>query len=948
MKRISVGGALLGAGHGGGTTFAPLVINYESQRFILLPSEKRIVGLAYRTGKPVATLQTEARICSVVKHGNIVLAGCHDGTVREFASEDFKTTTKQQVNAVVQPRRIYSIAKEKYSVAHLTAVASDTVSAAGRSDIGVILYALLVSNKVKKGSFSSSLVRVLVPSGNEETEDLHVDLQILDTFKFAPESTKSEKIPFSLSVVTTPQRSNSYYQNPAHVKSDSVFIVLASPISLTVYYDPLAKTLKLEKSRKYSDLLKAVSLDDMIPLKDPLSCLQISPNNTDIVCGHVSGMIRALNNVLSITQEYCLTLHGSPAAQARGRKDKSHPARQTLIRKVHWHAHPVASMTYDDCSSGSDAMLYSGGEESVLLTWQLARGIYRPSNKLPRIALGGILHILYISGQSSGPRGEPDSILVYCSDNSLQLFQSHNYKLIWKVQGLATSRERPAVLSPHIPTMVADRRKAASHDTIIISGLSGAPGHIHWYDPEKQCVMNSLEVVPFNRVSRTEASDTPMPSPTITHAAWSQSGSDLVTVDIVPTENWNIGSQLETDTDATYGAVSTIRFWSAVPGRKLKPYEVVAAMTYPHGNSNRVSAVALSEDGQYACTVSNDEKAFRLWRRGYHCRLGHRKRGKGKSFTESERSEWVCRCKVSTPSGYSNFGTGKSAVAFSADASVLAIAFGGTVTMWDHNEVTLLASLRHGDNDGAGEVHSVQFLDTNRLSDVLLIKSSTSVALRSPYGNRGPSGFGWNWTVPHYLEKNVRVSCAEFLPSDNLVAIALYSEGKKESRILLVDALSGKSCETLLDASPIIDNISGEVHSMASTGRSVRNRDWIGEKSTAICLYVLTDRGEMIAFDNTESKSEVSSSDAFVVDSTPEIPTLPLLSSSEDPATKKRKLSVFEISDLEESPATTLSLEHFGGIIEEGVVVPTAELPLLRGAFSRAFVSRHLQRREGE
>lgn len=939
MNQTCVGGPLLGARQDGGT-FAPLVTNHKAQRFILLPSEKRISVLAYKTGRLVATLQTDARISSVVSHDDVVLAGCDDGALREFASEDLVT---RQVNAVIEPRRIYRIAKDKFSVVHLTAVASTTVLEAGRGDISVVLYALLVTKKPKQASF---LVRVLMPKGNEEAGgDLEIDLTdkekdfigTIDTFKFTSEEKyESRKVrPFSLSVVTAPTGVVSYYQNPSHNRG-SVFVVLAGPTSLTVYYDPLGETMNLERPGQYYNQVKMVCLGNTIPPKDPLSCCQIAPNGTDLVCGHDSGMIRVLNNVLSLSQEFCLTVLAT-CTRAKGQKDKSHPSKQTLIRKVHWHAHPVASMAYD-CSGGSDAILYSGGEESVLLTWQLARGFYRPANTLPRIGLGGILHILYTSGQSTGQRGEPGSILVYCSDNSLQLFQPHNYNLIWKLQGLAASGKHTLILPSHVPTMIADQRREASKDTILMSGLPGAPGYIHWYDPKKQCVVNALEVAPFNRVSRTEADDTPMPSPTITHAVWSQSGGDLVTVDIV-------GSQLGTDSDTAYGAVSTLKFWSAVSGGKSKPYEIVAAMTHPHGSNNKVSAVALSADGQYACTVSNDEKAFRLWRRATQ---DQSRRDERKSYPESERSEWTCRCKVTTPSGYSNFCTGKSAAAFSTGGSVLAIAFGGTVAMWNHHDVTLLTSLRHGDDEN-GEVQSVQFLDTNRLADVLLIQSSASVALRSPYGNRGPAGFGWNWTLLKSLEKNVRVSCAEFLPFDELVAIALYSEKKKESRILLVDSFSGKTCRTLHDALPVMDHIKGEVHSMVSARKRDRNGDWTGdgERPTALCLYVLTDNGEMIALDNTESKLEAPTSNAFVADDAPKIPTLPLLSSSEGPSKRKRKLSVLEVSDLEAAPSNSLSLEHFGGILDadEAEVVPTTELPLLRGAFCRIFVSRHLQRR---
>ena len=74
----------------------------------------------------------------------------------------------------------------------------------------------------------------------------------------------------------------------------------------------------------------------------------------------------------------------------------------------------------------------------------------------------------------------------------------------------------------------------------------------------------SLEVAPFNRISRTEQDETPMPAPSIVNHALSVSGNDLITVDEVLTENASVGAHLQPRKkhDNDYGIVSTIRFWS--------------------------------------------------------------------------------------------------------------------------------------------------------------------------------------------------------------------------------------------------------------------------------------------------------------------------------------------------------------------------------------------------
>lgn len=58
-------------------------------------------------------------------------------------------------------------------------------------------------------------------------------------------------------------------------------------------------------------------------------------------------------------------------------------------------------------NSNEPQMLYSGGIESCLVTWQLAGGSSRPSDIIPHVAMGGILHIV-TSCMSSGGR-----VLVY-------------------------------------------------------------------------------------------------------------------------------------------------------------------------------------------------------------------------------------------------------------------------------------------------------------------------------------------------------------------------------------------------------------------------------------------------------------------------------------------------------------------------------------------------------
>jgi NET1-associated nuclear protein 1 (U3 small nucleolar RNA-associated protein 17) len=839
------------------------------ERFLVLPNTRHVHILALRTGKLVAKLiagDESVRFRSVVDQQNLVLAGSDNGKLLEYSIENVT------LNVEIPPQRVIQFAKGKYSVEQLV-IGHDKVT----------LYAILVSNKQTKGKITTKIVSLAMDElRTMQNLDVTDKLQVVDSFKSDIPSSENWSY---LSVESSPSVSMQKVE----------FLVFANSTSLKLYSDQIEHQ---DKDKKY------ISFDNLIPAKDPLSCCQVAPNGADIACGHKSGAIRVFYNVLGLATEYI-------QQQKLGLSKRKHPAHNVIVRKIHWHAHPVASVAYD---SSGESMLYSGGEESVLVTWQLALGSYKPAHVLPRIAFRGISQLLYVRGGQA--TGEDDSLIVMCGDNSVQCFEPHNHHLIWKLQGLAAIGEQIAILPLHRPTMIVNPR-SSTHDNLILSGLPGAPGYIHWYDPKEKCVVKALEVAPFNRVSRTEKHDSPMPSPIISHAVWSHSGSDMITVDIVPTENACVGKSIQTKMGAIYGSVTTLRFWSVSPKDASAPYELTAAMAHPHGTGNLVSALCMSTNGLYACTVSSDENAFRIWSRTDPDRQEQHRL----VSTSARLMEWTCRCKVTIPSGYSNHKTGSYAADFSSDDSVLAIAFGNMLTLWDHHELTLLSSIWHDDTNKKEGIHSVQFLTSTNLYDSLLLKSSAIVSLHSPYGDRGPADSGWTF-IPDDPLNEWSISCAEFLPLNEIVAIALHNRKNKKSRIVFVDALSGA-------VTNVVDDIDGAVSAFASIERKVANANKNESliRPCDFCLYVLTSTGELLAIDDVREKKKV-----FIPDNVQAIGVAPTLSFFKNDTTKKRKISVLDIrSEIEQRQES----EIIASLDSETTI------PLLR-SFSGAFLGRHL------
>ena len=929
---------------------------------------------------------------------HVVLVGCNDGTLREFSLLVLlptarklrkKYTTSGECGSwelpghCFGPRRVFQVSKH-HPLKHITAPAC-TIPA----EYGLLLYTLTEDHsssdtkeegkgdnekgKHKKKDISATMIRVLLPPyfGDSLMEDKDTINLIADKEDSPRVATidiisckdgKDKKgnafsnLPFHLDAVVRARTQDLLSPSHESLFQQTVFVVVARSTSIMVYCEQLSD-IGLEETSKQKRKFAPVSFS--VSSKNRLCSISVSTNKNDIACGHMKGDIVIKGNLLALVEEYISAQvkyekqRGSSGKDGSGsaplvRSKPKHPSNAVIDANVHWHAHPVTSLCYDRTSPASDPILYSGGNESVLVTWQLSRGITRPADVLPRIALGGILSILCTTPVEGGYDAN-DGILVYCEDNSLQLFERHNKASLWKIKGLAT--RKLDTTNDHIPSpsvTMDPKRGRASSSQLMLNGIPGAPGLIQWYDPREQRVTGQLEIAPYNRVSRMDQNDeTPMPAPVVTHYAMSSVGNDLVTIDEVPTENKFVGGV--DDTEAGFGVLTTIRFWCWNPSvrfHKSSPYDPVAVMIHPHGNGQKLSAVTLSSDGQYACTVSNDEKAFRLWQKVLQTsdEDGFAQKSDGRRMPV-----WICQYRITTPSGYSNFPTGKSGVAFSPDSSILAISYGSKITIWDHHDMTLLTCLHHLDDDAI--VDSVEFTK----QEMIFAKSSTGVSLQSPFGDKCSSNSGWSWTVADVTEQ-VKISCAQIISSQNCVAVSIYYESYDISRIVFLDMLSGEPLKS--QDGILIENISGAVCSIGQSEKLRNKSNWHDVDGNAeilehrkldeVGLYALTNHGVLVALkEDMEDSSPLAETNVATIGSM--MSNVPKLSTTMggrgEPAKKRQRLGVEKFS--QHSDDKKLSMAYFGSILEDSgsaVPMPTEELPILSGGFARAFVGRNLLR----
>lgn len=968
----------------------------QPQRFILLPHDRHISVLAYNTGSCLASLvpfqdgeednnemhsliesvclakqsrkvrttvqdvldkmdvdededsENEVTEVDQVVEEIIVMVGCKDGTIREFNlqslgdlddSKPVNCGSYQISGPCCRPRRVIQVTKIE-PIMHLA------VPVVCTQEEGILMYVVTRTKDLDKSALDEkkavsnvnvAVLRVLIPhfDGSASVSLLSKNdggvrrKRHIDSIKCRVGKDKTKTFlntsPFRLLSVSRPTKNTK-------TPGDAVFLILARANAIHIYYE------QLQSSRRFSPMSFPVSTTN------PLSSISVSRNNIDIACGHYHGEIKVMNSILDTLENYHVTmaeneqLLGSEEARSSTNKPKD-PRKDLIISRVHWHAHPVTSLVYDSGSSPMDPILYSGGEESVLVTWQNSRGTDRPVDVLPRVALGGIVHVVCADKTDSNP---PNGILIYCEDNSLQLFESHNKGRKWKLQGLACKSKGEDHFMKATCIAEDPRAKGSKDSPLVIVGLPEAPGFIHWYDPSKQRLLGSLEVAPFNRISRTEEDESPLPMPSITNNAFSDDGSQLITLEETPTENIYVGAY-ERRKAEEHGIVSTIRFWSWNESASTDgqgPYALSAAMAYPHGPKNRVSALAMTKHGSMACTVSNDEKAFRLW----HKVLG----------VEDDEAEnvsvptWTCRYKVTIPAGFSHFSTSRDGVAFSDDGSVVAICFGNMVTLWDSEEARFLTTLRHLE-DVSCDIDSVQFVKAGILQDLLLVKSASGVSLQSPF-RQNASFRDWSWGIPS-AAKGFLVTDTELINSHNCVAVAVFDSANNQSRLVFIDAVSGfpgvKTAAS--ENTKVITGIDGCIQSMCATGSPERRSYWGKNQSTRaqpLGLFALTSSGKLLKFtDGADGDSPVST-----LDLNDEQSSGPRLDIDRGDLPKRQRVESTQVSlSGTDAASTKTAFGVFGlSLMEESKAAPplTAELPALSTAFVRAFVGRSLARGE--
>ena len=961
----------------------------------------------------------------------IILAGCKGGIIHEWSISDLSSSSssispRRSFHLTsVQGGKTTTTTTTVSDLIHLASPSSTSCNDVDNSPPpNAKLYGLIiVDNTTKESSSTSSwMVRFIIPpfvrkqhlrKGNSISSKIIIPLRVTKLASMIEGNNKNDednnnndkdsymyhdvrlrtgdrisnmfvasRLRSSSSSLT--RESSDYYalegSNDGGHDVRNVFIVLCTSHSIIVYRDCHEEeedddddTTPSKSSRS-----RLIYLDESTSGGGPLISAAISPDSKDLALGRSSGHINILYNVFDYVSN-CLDggdeqpkmmMSHYPSSHHRGASRRHTTTKSGIIRRtLHWHSNPVSALTYTTAGRGGGsssttmdnvpATLLSGGEESVLVSWELEQNYHRPTNFVSRVGRGGIVSIL--------PCHQSGSIIIFCSDDTIQRFAGPTYERQWSVHGLASMElyeEEEGVVED-----VDDRHVLASKkrgpiivvkDPItsypMLTNLPGAPGMIHWYDPTSASVVGTLEVAPFNRVSRKDPKYDPhIPTPTVSHMAIGRTGKDMVTVDTVWTENASVGKAYDLigpqGTIVPMNVCTSIKFWrhvdltsrSRMAEEKRKrrngdvpmSYELVSSMASPHGRSGEVCALAVAPDGNVACTLSQEEDTYRIWVKS----------------TDPPVGLWKCHYKVKSPSGFANLmsqgvNEPSSNCAFSADGTVLSVSYGPYVTLWDHSDATLLTSLSLNNTTVNPsrvneKILSVNFLPGN--DDLMLLTTASLIGIKSPFGGAKSCYLGddeWTLDVASVFGEGSTVSAVlpligkyEYVSggSGGLLAVSICTGNGSKSIISIIHRETGTLMISTGTDTPMQWRVNGEVQSLYLE-RSL--------STSYIQLLAITKDGQLYSL-SCGIESGQTSSNGIVPPSRNSQVQAPVLkvgnksqSDAERPfAVKKRKVSIGNSLGGDSDRASNLSSFVF---------------PTLSGKYTCAFVAQQgLKRNRG-
>lgn len=434
------------------------------------------------------------------------------------------------------------------------------------------------------------------------------------------------------------------------------------------------------------------------------------------------------------------------------KNDSSYPQ-----RTLHWHANEVTDLTF---SSGGRYLL-SGGEEAVLVLWQIESGLRQ---YLPR--LGAPIHFVTVSADDRW-------VAVSTSDNVIHLVSLTGGSTLNVFKSILGCK--PLETKSHIC------KTSASSSGLI---LPGNPGTLQVYNPIKDSVEGVIEVAPQNRPTGFVKKNRKVLE--IVRTAVSACGKWMVTL-----EQRNSRKVQKTILTAR------LKFW----GLQNNNWTLLSSIERPHGNLVTDLCIWKDLSGIPYAASSSCDGTFKLWK------------------INLQHGIWTCYHVGS----YHDIPA--TSLSFDSSRNLLAVTYGASVTIWRLEDVCLIDVLMTTQTAQLSEARFIADGSVvaccpesgtfvfNRINDKLTLSWHSPVSPKAPLAIHpskaqfamivdAPSGehqgvLTYESTAPipigYYMcpEQCADFSAAVYVPSPENVR--KIRPGEPESHILvLFDALNGE------------------------------------------------------------------------------------------------------------------------------------------------------------
>ncbi|CAN8076805.1 unnamed protein product [Agarophyton chilense] len=370
-----------------------------------------------------------------------------------------------------------------------------------------------------------------------------------------------------------------------------------------------------------------------VPSRTLLTSIAISVDGSKLAVGDETGVICIYHNL------------GRTLSLLKKGRNILRPSALDVSR-LHWHPSAVRALAF--CHQ--DRVLLSGGNETVLVSWQMNRTNFGTRNFLPRLKAP-------IIGISASP--DEKFYATTHSDNAVRIIDQRSGSVVQTIRGVAcrlldicTDNPKHLFSSRLHPSSLTHFTASNDHTNPTRLWLTGTGPTVQSFEVYLGEQVDEHSVAPKNVIYKPIEKSKERVYPdqlVVTCIAMHKNMNLIATVD---------HQDLRTSDSNFYGSkkgVYNLRIWNREAGGGLR---LISVINEPHGSGNPVTDMSFHSRLPCISTTSSCGTA-KLW-----------------SKPDSETGFWRCESEKSYK------GLPANAVAFSEDGSLEAVAYGNTITVW--------------------------------------------------------------------------------------------------------------------------------------------------------------------------------------------------------------------------------------------------------------------------